>query len=154
MALHLWGKVTSNELEGAVRHLRSMPESTLPELRAELLHAKIINPLSRFNPLVHVGKYPTGKLFNELREKYRFVIINVIPDNYNVKPNSSAHAYVGYYFDKDQRPQCCWLHLKQGNLDSGTFSRALREGIRLKAHCFPDNVNFHFTDLSGLTHVE
>lgn len=153
MPNHLWGAVAVGSLKAAVANLRLRPESTLPEVRAELLHAKIVNPLGRFDVLTHVGKHMTARYIDEL-SKQGFTVIDVIAGDRDVKWNSRAHAYVGWYFDKDQKPQCCWLHLHRGELNEGTFSRALRENLKRKADSFPDNVNFHFTDLSGLTHAE
>ncbi|QZA70992.1 hypothetical protein AH06_222 [Erwinia phage AH06] len=153
MANHLWGQLSPAAIQRAAGDLRLKPENSLPELRAELLSLSVHKPLSRFDVLTHIGKSPQQGYLKVLsQEEIRFV--DVLAGNTEALYTNRARANAVWYFDKDQKPQLCWLHLFRGGLSEGAFSRAVREGIKRVAGQFPDNINTHFIDLSGLVHVK
>lgn len=153
MATHLWGELRPAAIEAAVRDLRLKPEDNLPEIRAELLSISVRNPLGRFDVLTHLGKSPNNG-YLKLLSQYDIHFVDVLSGNTNALYTNRARANAIWYYDKDHKPQLCWLYLFRGNMGHGEFSRAVREGIKRVGGKFPDDINTHFIDLSGLTHAK
>jgi len=153
MATHLWGELSPAAIAAAANDLRLKPEFNLPEIRAELLQISVRNPLSRFDVLTHIGKSPNNGYLKVLSQN-DIHFVDVLAGTTDARFRGRAKANAVWYYDKDRKPQLCWLHLSRGNLGQGEFSRAVREGIKRVAGLLPDDINTHFIDLSGLTRVK
>lgn len=153
MVNHLWGQLSERAIRAAATDLRLKPVESLPMCWAELLSIGITKPLGRFDVLTHIGRRPELHYLTVLAEEgVRF--IDVLAEDTDARHAHRARANTVCYYDKDQKPQLCWLYLSRGELTEGNFSRAVREGIHRVAGKFPEDTNTHFCDLSGLTHAK